>query len=380
MFMRLAIPAIAALLLVTAPSAAPAQDLGRVLGPLVRPVDSLLRRGTRKVLRPYAYRARARAVRAPVASRRAVAQAQDQASRPQMMLGQVAQPKPFWPDAPQNIFDYVLLQKEAGLWGHGYGTIIVSMFAQPPKADDARGGARLTASGSVEQTTGAAPSAEMVCGERGVNRAEEMTKQVAGMLALADDQQSVLAELRSALRQAEEDTIAACPNNAPANLPERLQTMQDRLWAMRVMGTSLRAPLQKFHDALTSEQKAKLDAQPARSESRANAPSRDAAMQCYALAQLAPQWPAAQIARAVRLNKDQQVAFGTLSETSSQMGQLMMGSCPKKTAATPLARLDATLDWIDAMLFAGTNVAVAVDDFYGSLSEEQKARLDKLDL
>ena len=37
-------------------------------------------------------------------------------------------------------------------------------------------------------------------------------------------------------------------------------------------------------------------------------------------------------------------------------------------------------DWLDAMLFAGVNMAAEVDGFYHGLNEEQKAKLDKLDL
>jgi len=157
--------------------------------------------------------------------------------------------------------------------------------------------------------------------------------------------------------------------------------MQDRLWALRVTVTNLRAPLQTFHDALTSDQKAKLDAQqPTERESKKRAPAGAAARLCYAQAQRAPQWPADQIARAVRPNKDQQESLGALSETSSKMSLMAMGSCPQKGPATPLERLDVTLDWLDTMLFATATVMIAVDDFYRSLSDEQKSKLDTLSL
>ena len=57
-----------------------------------------------------------------------------------------------------------------------------------------------------------------------------------------------------------------------------------------------------------------------------------------------------------------------------------MGACPQKPAATPQDRLNVALDWLDNMLFATANVAVAVDDFYGKLSDEQKSKLDTLSL
>ena len=101
---------------------------------------------------------------------------------------------------------------------------------------------------------------------------------------------------------------------------------------------------------------------------------------CYAQAQRAPQWPAEQIARAVRPNKEQQERLAALSETSTKMSMMMMGVCPQKPAATPQDRLNVALDWLDNVLLATANVAVAVDDFYASLSDEQKSKLDTLSL
>jgi hypothetical protein len=119
----------------------------------------------------------------------------------------------------------------------------------------------------------------------------------------------------------------------------------------------------------------------ARSRSRQRAPEADMAGKlCYAQAQRAPQWPAEQIARAVRPNKDQQEKLAALTETSTKMSMMMMGACPQNEPATPQDRLNVTLDWLDNMLVATANVAVAVDDFYGSLNDEQKSKLDVLSL
>jgi hypothetical protein len=321
-----------------------------------------------------------RAVRTPNASRRAIAQTPESLQHA-LAQGQSAQPKPFWPDASQDIFDYVLSAKAIGLWAHGYGAIVVSMFEQPPKAGGERNASRAD-SDNDRQTTGAAAGDETVCGESGADRAEAVTNQLGDKLAIASDQQAMLAELRTALHAVDGDIRAACPRGAPATLPERLRIMQDRLWALRVTTVNLRAPLQKFHDALTPEQRAKLgEPQTAARENQESA-ARDegAAQRCYALTQMAPQWPAEKMARVLRLNKDQQADLGALNKTSMQMGKLMMGSCPQQAPVTPAARLDATLDWLDSMLFAGANLAVAVDTFYGDLSDEQKAKLDKFDL
>lgn len=387
--MRLAITAIAALLLlVTSPTDAPALKLGRVFGKITGPVSSLLRRGGQRALRPYAYRPRAYAKRRAVSARAAVAAVapaqQGQAQRGQtpprpISQGQIVRPEPFWPAASQDLFDYIMWPKAPGLWAHGYGVLVASMFAQPPKTAGTRGN-RLAASDSAEQTASVAPTGgEPICDRHGTGRADAITRQLRDTLALADDERGALAELHSALLKADEDITAACPQEMPVAMPDRLREMQDRLWAMRVAVTNLRAPLQAFHDSLTSEQKAKLDAQqPSEGDSKRDASAGTAARLCQAQTQRAPHWPADQIARAVRANRVQQASLEALSQTSSQMGLMMAGSCPQKVPATPLARLNAALDWIDTVLFAATNMVVVVDDFYQSLNDGQKSKLNTL--
>ena len=397
--MRLAITAIAAmLLLMLAPSEAPARKLR--LGPLIGSVHSILRGAIR--VRPYVYRPRARFTRRPARTRAAIARRARAAQMAQ--LGALATPVAFWPDASQDVFDYVLTPREDGLWAHGFGAVVASVFTPPPNADskpepktDARNeqktdtvaaGEQPAQPAQPEQTVGAAPagaaasSAQPVCPEDRASHAEAVTDWLRDTLALPADQR-VLTQLRTALTRADDQITAGCPRDVPATLPDRLRAMQDRLWAVRVAATNLRASVQDFQNGLTSEQKAKLDAPQSaarESQSRRRAQADMAGKLCYAQAQRAPQWPSEQIARAVRPNKEQQESLAALSETSTKMSMMMMGACPQKPAATPQDRLNVALDWLDNMLFATANVAVAVDDFYGKLSDEQKSKLDTLSL
>lgn len=403
--MRLAATAIAAfLLLIATPSnaPAPAQDLGRVLGPL----NSVLRGAIR--VRPYSYRSRARYARRPGASRAAIAQARAsqaaQARGAQMaQLGALALPVAFWPSASQDVFDYVLTPREDGLWAHGFGAVVVSMFTPPPKKDVVASGEQPAQTppqseeaAKSQQTEGvAAPNGTasrgaaqspdwLACGEDRASHAEAIADWIRDTLALPADHR-VVSQLRSALTTADNEITAGCPREIPSALPDRLRVMQDRLWALRVAATDLRTPLQDFDKSLTSEQKAKLDPQPpagrdSQSRRRAAQAAEMAGKLCYAQAQRAPQWPAEQIVRAVRPNKEQQERLAALSETSSKMSMMMMGACPQKPAEKPQDRLNVALDWLDNVLLAAANVAVAVDDFYGSLSDEQKSKLDTLSL
>jgi hypothetical protein len=46
--------------------------------------------------------------------------------------------------------------------------------------------------------------------------------------------------------------------------------------------------------------------------------------------------------------------------------------------ATPAERLDAAADRLTAVIFAISNVNIALNDFTSELSDEQKARLNSL--
>jgi hypothetical protein len=393
--MRLALSAIAAfLVLMMTPAEAPAQ-FGRGLGPLAGPVKSILRHSFRRSFRPYARwprsraaarRAGPRAVARRPASRAVVGRAAPAAAATAAVAAQTPraeaqqqatlQSEAFWADAPQDVFDYVFLAREPGLWSHGFGTIVGAMFAQPLTPRNAE---QAQAGDADTQTTGSSGSGAPICGEINAGDIDTLIKQLRDRLGLAKESKD-LAELRSALLQSDSEITATCPYELPAQLPERLHVMQDRLWSARIALTKLREPLQKFSDGLNAGQRARLDRQTPSERRRRASASAPPGQQCYALTQLPQPWPADQIARAVGPENEQQEILGALSETSSNMAQLMMSACPQSAPASAVARLDVALTWIDTMLFAATNIVAPVDDFYRSLRDEQKPRLDTLRL
>jgi hypothetical protein len=78
----------------------------------------------------------------------------------------------------------------------------------------------------------------------------------------------------------------------------------------------------------------------------------------------------------VRPDKTQAGSLENLHKVSSDMAKLLTASCVQPMAADPLARLDSGSDQITAMNYAASNVQIALDDFYGRLSQQQKARLE----
>jgi hypothetical protein len=188
--------------------------------------------------------------------------------------------------------------------------------------------------------------------------------------------------LRDALRKADEDIAVACPDAVPSDLPERLKAMQDRLWTMRATTTNLRAPLQAFHDSLTNEQKAQLDAPPASGgESRSGVPGNEPAALCYAAAQRVPTM--ADRSNCARRAAEQgsagqpRDARRTLGADGSADDGLV--SAAETGDAAGAARRYGRPPRHDVFLLT-VNLAAALNDFYQSLSDEQKAKLDSLSL
>ncbi len=57
---------------------------------------------------------------------------------------------------------------------------------------------------------------------------------------------------------------------------------------------------------------------------------------------------------------------------------MLKNSCPTEEPITPPARLEAIANRLDTMLQAVKMVRAALDDFYGKLSDEQKAQFEAI--
>ena len=87
------------------------------------------------------------------------------------------------------------------------------------------------------------------------------------------------------------------------------------------------------------------------------------------------EWPADQIERMVRPNAEQRASIELLQRSLMEMGGFLALSCPQAPAETPMARLDSATDRLTAMIFAASTVSLALNDLYGLLTAEQKARV-----
>jgi hypothetical protein len=84
------------------------------------------------------------------------------------------------------------------------------------------------------------------------------------------------------------------------------------------------------------------------------------------------------IERMVQPDDAQRNAYRDLHAAVAQAGELLKANCPTYRPLTPVVRLEAMEQRLEAMLKAVDAVHPALAKFYGSLSDEQKERFNRL--
>jgi hypothetical protein len=79
--------------------------------------------------------------------------------------------------------------------------------------------------------------------------------------------------------------------------------------------------------------------------------------------------------RVTQPTAEQRANFDKLKEAANKAHEIMRGACPIERSATPTGRLANAEKRLSAMLDAVRAVRPAMDAYYGSLNDEQKARL-----
>jgi LTXXQ motif family protein len=82
----------------------------------------------------------------------------------------------------------------------------------------------------------------------------------------------------------------------------------------------------------------------------------------------------AAIDQEVRPTREQRAAFDELQAAEAKAVEVMRAACPRDIPPSPIGRLDAMAEWVDAVLEAVHVVRTPLERFYGSLDDEQRAR------
>jgi hypothetical protein len=192
-----------------------------------------------------------------------------------------------------------------------------------------------------------------------------------------DAQRAVLDELKDATAQALDILKAACPTALPSTPTGRIAALRQRLEAMLQAVRTVRPAVEKFYQSLNDEQKARFNALGPDNPDQQQA-QRNLTQVCGEHASSIASLPLERIERAVRPDEAQRSALKELQDATSEAVNLLNSDCPTYRALTPVGRLQAMEQRLDAMLRAVQTVQPALEKFYSSLGDEQKERFNRL--
>jgi hypothetical protein len=282
----------------------------------------------------------------------------------------------FWPFAIYDIYDYAMWGDGIGFWDYGYPDIYAAIFA-PYGHDDL---AAYTGPGPFGRRHRRVPSLQQLCGDDSREIAGLPIDQIQQAMQPNEAQRAALDDLATALISAARMIRASCPTQTAFTAPERLAVMQQRIGAMIKAGLALEQPLGKFYDLLDDEQEARLNAsaEDRRKMSAANGATEAPAQDCGAAQPATLQWPADEIEARLHPNDTQRAALKVLQDANARAVDILNAGCQPKDATTPPARLDAVDGRLEAIQRAVYLVSAALEDFYATLSDEQKAQFEAI--
>jgi hypothetical protein len=282
----------------------------------------------------------------------------------------------FWPFAVYDIYDYAVWGDDIGFWNYGYPDIYAAIFA-PYGPDDL---AAYTGPSSSARRYRRVPPLQQLCSDDSREIAGLPVNQIQQAIPLDEAQRAALDDLANALIAAAQMIRTSCPTQTAFTAPHRLAVMQQRIEAMIKAELTVQQPLGKFYDLLNDDQEARLNAiaEDRRKMSAGNRAKEAPAQGCGTAHPAALQWPADEIEAGLHPNDAQRAALAALRDANARAVDILNNACQSEQAITLPTRLDAVDGRLAAMQQAVNLVSAALEGFYGTLSDEQKAQFEAI--
>ena len=300
----------------------------------------------------------------------------------------------FWPYAYSDIFEYTFwpYAYDPGYWAYAYDDFVDTVFwgtdspysayarlapTEYPESDGASTGSRTRERSGVSQQ-----SLSQRCGDPDKGITAWPIASIEQAVQPTPEQRAWLDELKSAAAKAADAFKESCGGSYAMTPPGRLRAMTNRISATLEAVRIVRPALEKFYGSLSDEQQARFNAlgpnvgdrsQP-QPQQEANAQSDTCGEPKSGLTQL----PIERMETVIRPAGPQKEALDRLSAATDKAIQELQAACPDDVPLTPVGRLEAMQKRLEAMLQAANLVQPALDEFYGTLSSEQKARFNTL--
>jgi len=300
----------------------------------------------------------------------------------------------YYPYAYDDMFYYTFWPEayDPGYWAYAYDDMFDGVFFPDgaPYATYAAEGPYAGPDGRI--TTGSAPSRPAAapgrvtqatrdfCADQAKGVTAWPLDQIAEAVRPNEDQKGLLENLRQASNEAAAKFKEACPDAVPMTPVSRMQAIIQRLQATDDAIQTVKPALVAFTNSLNDEQKARFNevgaqlGQPKQRSATQSQPEANCSSEKAGISNLAIN----RIEDMVRPTEAQGAALDKLDAAMQKAVETLNAACPNAIPQTPVGRLDVMQKRVEAMLNAANTVRPALDEFYASLSDEQKAKLNRL--
>jgi len=299
----------------------------------------------------------------------------------------------FWPYAYSDIFEYTFwpYAYDPGYWAYAYDDFVDTVFwgADGPYSAYARlgpgdpeSGGAITGSRPRERESVSPQALRQLCGDPEKGITTWPFASIVQAVRPTPEQRALLDELKSAAAKAADAFKESCGDSYAMTPPGRLRAMTNRISATLEAVRIVRPVLEKFYSSLSDEQQARFNALGPNIGERSQAqPQQEANAQpdsCGEPKSGLTNLPIERIEAVIRPESTQKDALDRLKGATDKAVQGLQAACPDSVPLTPVGRLEAMEKRLAAMLQAAKLVQPALDEFYATLSSEQKARFNGL--
>lgn len=306
----------------------------------------------------------------------------------------------FWPYAYADIFDYTFWPDayDDAYWAYAYDDFVDTVFwdagspysayasIEPQGYQGAlEPGGAMVGSQRLRERSGLSPRAlRQLCTNPDKGVTAWPIDEIARAVRPTPEQRALLDQLKHAARQAADVLKTSCSDNYALTPPGRLRAMINRISATLEAVRMVRPALEAFYNALNDEQKARFNEfgpHLASSQDSQEQPQQQAngkPESCGAPKSSLTKLPIERIEQVLHPTGAQKTALDHLSAATQKAVQILQAACPDEVPQTPVGRLQAMEKRLSALLQAANEVQPALDEFYASLTNEQKARFNTL--
>src|SRR6266481_5712903 len=299
----------------------------------------------------------------------------------------------FWPYAYSDIFEYTFwpYAYDPGYWAYAYDDFVDTVFwgADGPYSAYARlgpgdpeSGGAITGSRPRERASVSPQTLRQLCGDPEKGITAWPFASIVQAVRPTPEQRALLDELKSAAAKAADAFKESCGDSYAMTPPGRLRAMTNRISATLEAVRIVRPVLEKFYRSLSDEQQARFNALgPNIGERSQGQPEQEANAQpdtCGEPKSGLTNLPIERSDAVIRPESTQMNALYRLKGATDKAVQGLQAACPDSVPLTPVGRLEAMEKRLAAMLQAAKLVQPALDEFYATLSSEQKARFNGL--